>query len=86
VRRTAEGLGQALGLGAGGMRTRPARASARATRSLTHRPERPLPPPTANHRRRYTFRLAPGQVPLALINGITMSPKHGVNVTVHERQ
>jgi hypothetical protein len=35
---------------------------------------------------RYTFRLAPGQVPLAVINGITMAPRHGVRVTVHARE
>lgn len=35
---------------------------------------------------RYTFRLTPGQVPLAVINGITMAPRHGVRVTVHARE
>lgn len=34
---------------------------------------------------RYSFRLAPGQVPLPLVNGITMSPRHGVKVVVLQR-
>jgi Cytochrome P450 len=34
----------------------------------------------------YTFRLAPGQVPLETKTTLTTSPKHGVFVTVHPRQ
>ena len=36
--------------------------------------------------REFTFRLAPGQDPLPLSNTITLSPKKGVQVTVHRRQ
>jgi hypothetical protein len=32
-----------------------------------------------------TFELMPGQVPLKLINAITLAPREGIHVTVHLR-
>lgn len=34
---------------------------------------------------RYHFELQPGQVPLAVVNGITMTPRHGIKVRVVRR-
>lgn len=33
----------------------------------------------------FTFKLLPGQVPLKLVQTITMGPAQGVRVTVHRR-
>ena len=33
----------------------------------------------------FTFSLSPGQIPLKVRNGITMSPKNGLHVAVHAR-